>query len=160
MFSRRDKPAPHQQAAQARYQQLVKELSPRSKLGQGLWRAFWVGGAICCLGQALIDLGKNVLHMTNTAAGAFGSSMLVLLTALLTALGVFDKIGQYAGAGSFVPITGFANSMVSAAMEFRREGMILGMGSKLFTIAGPVLVWGVSTSVVTGIIYFIVHAGG
>ena len=143
MFSRKDKPAPHQQAAQARYQQLVKELSPRSKLG-----------------QALLDLGKNVLHMKKTAAGAFGSSMLVLLTALLTALGVFDKIGQYAGAGSFVPITGFANSMVSAAMEFRREGMILGMGSKLFTIAGPVLVWGVSTSVVTGIIYFIVHAGG
>ena len=149
LFGKKDKPTPQE----ARYQQMVKEVSPNSKLGQGLFRAFWVGGVICCLGQALIDIGKNLLDMTNMAAGAFGSSMLVFLTAILTAIGVFDKVGQYAGAGSFVPITGFANSMVAAAMEFRREGMILGMGAKLFTIAGPVLVWGVSVSVVTGLIY-------
>ena len=155
MFSRKDKPTPRQQAAQARYQQLVQEVSPPSRMGQGLWRAFWVGGTICCLGQTLIDGGQRWLQLTPMAAGAFGSSMLVFLTAILTALGVFDRIGQYAGAGSFVPITGFANSMVAAAMEFRREGMVLGLGSKLFTIAGPVLVWGVSASVIAGLAYAI-----
>lgn len=153
MFSKKDKPTPRQQAAQTRYQQLVEEVSPPSQMGKGLLRAFWVGGVICCLGQALTDLGKGWLELSNTAAGAFGSSMLVFLTAILTAVGVFDKIGQYAGAGAFVPISGFANSMVAAAMEFRREGMVLGLGCKLFTIAGPVLVWGVSASVVTGLLY-------
>ena len=149
MFNKKNKPTPEEQ----RYQQLVKQVSPPSKLGQGLFRAYWVGGAICCLGQAFTEVGKSALQMSNMAAGAFGSSALVFLTALLTAVGVFDKIGQYAGAGSFVPISGFANSMVSAAMEFRREGMILGLGAKLFTIAGSVLVWGVSASVVAGLIY-------
>ena len=149
MFDKKNKTTPEEQ----RYQQLVKQVSPPSKLGQGLFRAYWVGGAICCLGQAFTEVGKSALQMSNMAARAFGSSALVFLTALLTAVGVFDKIGQYAGAGSFVPISGFANSMVSAAMEFRREGMILGLGAKLFTIAGPVLVWGVSASVVAGLIY-------
>ena len=153
MFSKKDKPTPRQQAAQERYQQLVEEVSPPSQMGKGLLRAFWVGGAICCLGQALIDLGKGWLELSNMAAGAFGSSMLVFLTAILTAVGVFDRIAQYAGAGAFVPISGFANSMAAAAMEFRREGMVLGLGCKLFTIAGPVLVWGVSASVVTGLLY-------
>ena len=77
----------------------------------------------------------------------------MVLTALLTGIGVFDRIGQYAGAGAFVPISGFANAMVSPAMEFRREGMVLGLGAKLFTLAGPVLVWGVSASVIAGLVY-------
>jgi len=122
-------------------------------MGQGLIRAFWVGGVICVIGQCCIEAGLAWLDMTPSTASTFASMALVFLTALLTGLGVFDKIGQYAGAGAFVPISGFANAMVSPAMEFRREGMVLGLGAKLFTIAGPVLVWGTSASVLVGIVY-------
>ena len=155
MFDKNAKPSPQRQRQLDRYKQLVDRMSPKSDMAKGLLRAFWVGGAICCLGQALQEAAKAFLHMNNTAAGTFCSTVLVFLTALLTGVGVFDRIGQYAGAGAFVPITGFANAMVSPAMEFRREGLVLGLGAKLFTIAGPVLVWGVSVSVLVGIIYAI-----
>lgn len=155
MFDKNAKPSPDRQRQLDRYKQLVETLSPNSKMGQGLFRAFWVGGLICALGQCLIETGVRLLDMTNTAASTFASTVIVFLTALLTGVGVFDRIGQYAGAGAFVPISGFANAMVSPAMEFRREGLVLGLGAKLFTIAGPVLVWGVSASVVVGIIYAI-----
>ena len=155
MFDKNAKPSPQRQRQLDRYKQLVDRMSPKSDMAKGLLRAFWVGGAICCLGQALQEAAKAFLHMNNTAAGTFCSTVLVFLTALLTGVGVFDRIGQYAGAGAFVPITGFANAMVSPAMEFRREGLVLGLGAKLFTIAGPVLVWGVGASVLVGIIYAI-----
>lgn len=155
MFDKNAKPSPQRQQQLDRYKQLVNRMSPKSDMAKGLLRAFWVGGAICCLGQALQEAAKAWLHMNNTAAGTFCSTVLVFLTALLTGVGVFDRIGQYAGAGAFVPITGFANAMVSPAMEFRREGLVLGLGAKLFTIAGPVLVWGVSASVLVGIVYAI-----
>ena len=155
MFDKNAKPSPQRQQQLDRYKQLVDRMSPKSDMAKGLLRAFWVGGAICCLGQALQEAAKAFLHMNNTAAGTFCSTVLVFLTALLTGVGVFDRIGQYAGAGAFVPITGYANAMVSPAMEFRREGLVLGLGAKLFTIAGPVLVWGVSASVLVGIIYAI-----
>ena len=155
MFDKNAKPSPKRQRQLDRYKQLVDRMSPKSDMAKGLLRAFWVGGAICCLGQALQEAAKAFLHMNNTAAGTFCSTVLVFLTALLTGVGVFDRIGQYAGAGAFVPITGFANAMVSPAMEFRREGLVLGLGAKLFTIAGPVLVWGVSASVLVGIVYAI-----
>ena len=160
MFDKNAKPSPRRQAALDRYSQLVDRLSPKSKLGQGLLRAFLVGGAICCLGQGFIEIGLAWLDMTASAASTFASVMIVLLTALLTGVGVFDRIGQYAGAGAFVPISGFANAMVSPAMEFRREGLVLGMGAKLFTIAGPVLVWGVSASVVYGVLYWLITVLG
>lgn len=153
MFDKNDQPGPRRQRRIDRYQQLVEQISPKSDFGMGLLRAFWVGGTICMLGQVLTEAGKAWLHLSNQAAGTFCSTMLVFLTALLTGIGVFDRIGQYAGAGAFVPISGFANAMVSPAMEYRREGMVLGIGAKLFTIAGPVLVWGVSVSVLVGIAY-------
>lgn len=153
MFNKKKQPSPARAAQLARYAELVARLSPKSDMVSGLLRAFWVGGAICCLGQAIIELGRGPLGMTNTAAQTLCSTVLVLLTALLTGIGVFDRIGKYAGAGAFVPISGFANAMVSPAMEFRREGLVLGLGAKLFTIAGPVLVWGVSASVLVGLIY-------
>lgn len=155
MFDNKTPPSPDIARRQARYAQLVDRLSPKSKFSQGLFRAFWVGGVICALGQGFVEIGIRLLGMTPAAASTFCSTLLVFLTALLTGLGIFDKIGQYAGAGSFVPITGFANAMVSPAMEFRREGMVLGLGARLFTIAGPVLVWGTSASVVVGLIYAI-----
>jgi len=156
MFDKNAKPSPRRQAQLDRYCQLVDRLSPKSKMGQGLLRAFWVGAVICALGQGFIEIGLAWLDMTASAASTFASVMIVLLTALLTGIGVFDRIGQYAGAGAFVPISGFANAMVSPAMEFTREGLVLGMGAKLFTIAGPVLVWGTSASVIVGILYAII----
>ena len=135
------------------YSQLTDQFSPPSKMWMGLLNAFWVGGVICVLGQGVIDLGAHVFKLSARDAGSLASIVLVFLTALLTGIGVFDKIGKYAGAGSFVPITCFANAMVSPALEFRREGLVLGLGAKLFTIAGPVLVYGVSASVIVGVIY-------
>ena len=153
MFDKKAKPGQNRQRQLDRYAQLVDKLSPKSKMGQGLLRAFLTGGIICTLGQGFIELGQRYLDMTVTASTTFASMMIVFITAVLTGVGVFDKIGQYGGAGAFVPISGFANAMVSPAMEFRREGLVLGLGCKLFTIAGPVLVWGISASVVVGLIY-------
>ncbi len=140
---------------QKQYKALVEAVSPNSNMAQGLFRAFWVGGVICMLGQGFIDIGVRFLELTVTQASTFASIALILLTAVLTGIGWFDNIGQYAGGGSFVPITGFANAMVSPALEFRREGLVLGLGAKLFTIAGPVLVYGVSSAVIAGLIYWI-----
>lgn len=153
MADKQTKLPPELTARMKRYAEQVARLSPKSEMGKGLFRAFWVGGAICCLGQALLECGRGPLGMNETAASLFCATVLVAITAILTGVGVWDRIGQYAGAGAFVPITGFANAMVSPAMEFRREGMVLGVGAKLFSIAGPVLVWGVSTSVGVGIVY-------
>ena len=155
MFDKKAKPGPARQRQLDRYAQLVDKLSPKSELGQGLFRAFITGGIICTIGQVFIELGQRYMDMMVTTSITFGSMMIVFITAVLTGVGVFDKIGQYGGAGAFVPISGFANAMVSPAMEFRREGLVLGLGAKLFTIAGPVLVWGISISVVVGVIYAI-----
>lgn len=135
------------------YSWLTKQFSPSSKTGSGLLRAFWVGGVICMLGQGISEVGTKFLLMTARDASTLASISLIFLTAVLTGLGVFDKIGKYAGAGSFVPITGFANAMVAPALEFRREGLVLGLGAKLFTIAGPVLVYGIGGSVIYGLIF-------
>ena len=144
-------------AAWENYAALVKKITPKSKLAQGCLRAFWVGGSICTLGQALADIGISFLNLTASSASAFSSITLIFLTALLTGLGVFDRIARYAGAGTVVPITGFANAMVSPAMEFKPEGWVLGTGARLFTIAGPVLVYGISASVVVGIRYYFIR---
>ncbi|MBE5771152.1 MAG: stage V sporulation protein AC [Clostridiales bacterium] len=144
-------------AAWENYAALVKRITPKSKMAQGCLRAFWVGGSICTLGQALADIGVSFLNLTASSASAFSSITLIFLTALLTGLGVFDRIARYAGAGTVVPITGFANAMVSPAMEFKPEGWVLGTGARLFTIAGPVLVYGISASVVVGILYYFIR---
>lgn len=135
------------------YAWLTARLSPPSPVGSGLFRAFWVGGMICVFGQAVSDAGVRLLQMPARDASTLASITLVFLSALLTGLGIFDKLGKYAGAGCFVPITGFANAMVAPALEFRREGLVLGVGAKLFSIAGPVLVYGVGASVIYGLIY-------
>ena len=141
----------------AEYKALISRITPKSKLAVGCWRAFWVGGLICVFGQTLIDYGRASLKLNQSQASAFASIVLVFLTAALTGVGIFDQIAKYAGAGTVVPITGFANAMVSPAMEFRPEGFVLGTGAKLFTIAGPVLVYGVSASVIVGLISYFVR---
>ncbi len=152
-----NKQSPARKAAVENYAAMVRRLTPKSKLGQGCLRAFWVGGIICMAGQAVADLSTLWFHLPANAALTMGSVFLVFLTALLTGIGVFDKIAQYAGAGTVVPITGFANAMVSPAMEFKPEGWVLGTGARLFTIAGPVLVYGISASVVVGILYYFIR---
>ena len=141
----------------AEYAALVKRLTPKSKFMQGCLRSFWTGGLICLLGQIIADMGAAYLHLTAAAALTLGSVVLVFLTALLTGIGIFDRIARYAGAGTVVPITGFANAMVSPAMEFKPEGWVLGTGARLFTIAGPVLVYGISASVLVGILYYLIR---
>ena len=134
------------------YDQMVKRMTPNSQYFQG----FWVGGLICVLGQLISMAGEYWLHLDQSGVSMFTSIVLVFLGTTLTGLGIYDRIGCYAGAGSVVPITGFANSVAAPALEFRREGMILGLGAKLFQIAGPVLVYGIGSSVVAGVIYWII----
>lgn len=136
------------------YAALVQRLAPGSKIGQGMLRSFWVGGVICVIGQMITDCFAILLLWGAQAASTAASICLIFLSALLTGIGVYDRIGKYAGAGSIVPITGFANSVVSPAMEFRREGLVMGVGAKMFTLAGPVLVYGICSSVIVGLITF------
>lgn len=140
----------------AEYAELVKSLAPKSDLNRGMLRAFWVGGLICCMGQAIQDVLGHVFGWGAVSASTASSILLIFISALLTGIGVYDRIGKYAGAGSIVPITGFANSVVSPAMEFRREGLVMGVGAKLFTLAGPVLTYGVSASIIAGLITLLI----
>lgn len=137
-----------------RYAQLVDQLSPKSEIAKGLFRAFWVGGVICMIGQGITDIFVYGLKWGAQASATATSICMIFLAALLTGIGIYDRIGKYAGAGSIVPITGFANSVVAPALEFRREGLVMGVGAKLFTLAGPVLVYGISSSVIVGLITF------
>ena len=143
-----------------RYAELVQRLAPKSEMGQGLLRAFWVGGAICVLGQIITDFFNYRLEWGLQSSATATSVCLIFLSALLTGLGIYDRIGKYAGAGSIVPITGFANSVVAPAMEFRREGLVMGVGAKLFTLAGPVLVYGIGSSIIVGLIAFVMEVMG
>lgn len=139
------------------YQKMVDRLTPNSPKVQGFWRSYWVGGLICVVGQAINALGE-VMGLSYAQTPMFASSVLVVVGTFLTGLGVYDRIGKYAGAGSVVPITGFANSVAAPAMEFRREGMVMGVGARMFSVAGPVLTYGVSASVLYGLILSLVRA--
>ena len=136
------------------YGRLVKEMSPRSPIFKDCMIAFLVGGLICVLGQLAIT-GYTALGLEKQDASTAASMSLVALSALLTGLSLYDDIAKFAGAGTLVPITGFANAVAAPAVEFKTEGFILGVGAKIFQIAGPVIVYGVSASVVYGLIYWI-----
>ena len=136
------------------YSRLVKEASPNSPVVLNCLKAFLVGGAICTVGQGLTDL-YMYLGLVEKNSKSLTSITLIFLGVLLTVLGVYDNIAKHAGAGTLVPITGFANSIASPAIEFKSEGFILGVGAKMFSIAGSVIVYGVSASVVYGLIYWI-----
>ncbi len=137
-----------------RYQQMVKEASPNSHLIADCIKAFVVGGFICSIGQFLTSFFTNT-GFSKDDAGMYTTIVLIFLGILLTGIGVYDKIGKFAGAGSIVPITGFANSVAAPAIEFKKEGFILGVGAKMFIVAGPVIVYGVITSIAVGIIYYV-----
>lgn len=136
------------------YNSYVQELSPKSKSLKNCLNAFWVGGLICALGQLFIN-GFQALDLGKELSGTATSICLVLLSAVLTGFAVYDDIAKFAGAGTLVPITGFANSVVAPAVEFQSENFINGVGSKMFIIAGPVIVYGVTASVIYGLIYWL-----
>ncbi len=142
------------QMSNAEYSRLVDRLAPKSKLWKDLFNAFWTGGLICTLGQLLLN-AFTAAGLDKQAAGTAVSICLVFLSAVLTGLAVYDDIAKLAGAGTLVPITGFANSIVSPAVEFKTEGVVLGTCAKMFTIAGPVLVFGTAASAIYGLIYWL-----
>ncbi len=137
------------------YQQYAAAHAPKSPLFRDSFRAFWVGGLICALGQGLSRLYEDGAGMTRDMASTLTSVSLIFLAVVLTAAGVFDKIARYAGAGTLVPITGFANSVASPAIDSRAEGLVLGVGAKIFTVAGPVLLYGTLAGTLCGVIYYI-----
>jgi len=122
-------------------------------------KAFVIGGGICAAGQGIMELWKVVAGLDMEAAASMTSITMIFIGALLTAIGVYDKLAKHAGAGTIVPITGFANAIVSPAMEFRAEGLVMGMSAKMFVIAGPVLVFGISASIIYGLILLIFRGG-
>lgn len=136
------------------YSELAKRRSPASAMYKTIPMAFVIGGLICCLGEGLLNM-YGAFGLPEDQAGAWTSITLIFLSALLTGLKLYDRIAQHAGAGTLVPITGFANSVVSPALDFKSEGYVLGLGAKMFVIAGPVIVYGISASIVYGIIYYI-----
>ena len=136
------------------YEKLVDDMSPRSPIGRDCFNAFWIGGLVCAVGQVFINLYTR-WGMEKQDASTAASMTLVALSALLTGLSLYDDIAKHAGAGTLVPITGFANAIAAPAVEYKTEGMILGVGAKIFTSAGPVIVYGVTASVVYGLIYWI-----
>ena len=140
------------------YGLLAKHRSPDTKVCKTLPMAFLVGGLICCIGQALSDIYSGA-GLDKTSAGTLTSVTLVFLSALLTGFGIYDKIAKHAGAGTLVPITGFANAVVSPALEFKTEGYVLGVGAKIFIIAGPVIVYGLAASAVYGVILYMTQLG-
>lgn len=137
------------------YGELAKKRSPASAMYKTIPMAFLIGGGICTIGEALLNL-YGALGLSQDDAGALTSMSLIFLSVLLTGFKLYDRIAQVGGAGSLVPITGFANAVSSPAVEFKSEGFVLGLGAKMFIIAGPVIVYGISASIIYGIIYYII----
>ena len=142
------------QLSQQAYETLVEELKPKPRVGKNCLWAFGVGGFICALGQTILNLFL-LAGLEKKAASGYTTVIMVFLGAFLTGIGVYDKIGKHAGAGSIVPITGFSNAIVAPAMEFKREGYIFGVGARIFSIAGPTLLFGFAASVLIGLVYFV-----
>lgn len=144
-----------EQSIKNKFTQYSKEAEPKPKLLKNCFNAFWVGGLFCDLGQLFMNIFLN-FGVPRDDVGTYVSVVMVFIGAFLTGIGVYDKIAGFAGAGTVVPITGFSNSIVSPAMEFKKEGYVFGVAAKMFTIAGPVLVYGIGSSVVVGLIYYII----
>ncbi len=146
--------------AKKEYEQFVKEVTPKQKLFPNMGKAFVVGGLICVLGQILLRIGKTQFSLNQDDAGAWCSLILILCSVILTGLNIYQKIVTFAGCGALVPITGFANSVAAPAIEYQKEGQVFGIGAKIFTIAGPVLLYGVFSSWLLGLIYWLWSIAG
>lgn len=147
-------------AENQQYKERVKQVTPTKNLLIQMGKAFITGGIICCIGQAILNYGANTMGLDKETAGAWCSMLLVLLSVLLTGFNLYPKIVEWGGAGALVPITGFANSVAAPAIEYKKEGQVYGIGCKIFTIAGPVILYGIFTSWVLGLIYWIMKCMG
>ena len=143
------------EAEKQQYQAQVKNVTPTHNLFIQMGKAFLVGGVICCIGQAILNYATNSAGLDKDTAGAWCSMLLVLLSVLLTGFNIYPKLVEWGGAGALVPITGFANSVSAPAIEYQKEGQVFGIGCKIFTIAGPVILYGIFTSWLLGLVYWI-----
>ena len=141
-----------------KYQELVNKLSPNSKLTSNCIKAFFIGGLFCLAGQFILNTFKNY-GLSQDNAATYTSILLIFIGVLLTGFGLYQRLGKFAGAGSAVPITGFANAVAAAAIEFKKEGHIMGVGARMFILAGPVIVFGTCTSMLVGILYYFTKGG-
>ena len=137
------------------YAKYVKSVTPTHSLGLQMLKAFWVGGSICLLGEFIVNVAINNFELDQKTAGSWCSLILVLLAVLLTGFNLFSRLVKFGGAGALVPITGFANSVAAPAIEYQSEGQVFGIGCKIFTIAGPVILYGVFVSWLLGVIYYV-----
>ncbi|SDG78361.1 SpoVA/SpoVAEb family sporulation membrane protein [Marvinbryantia formatexigens] len=137
------------------YNEYVKQVTPTHSLWSNMWHAFVTGGAICTLGQFIINMAMN-LGADKKLAGTWCSVLLVLISVILTGCGIYQRLAKFGGAGTLVPITGFANSVAAPAIEFQKEGQVFGIGCKIFTIAGPVILYGIFSGWVLGLIYWMI----
>lgn len=143
-----------QQKQQKQYQEYVKKITPVHSLGLNMCKAFLTGGIICVLGQFILNYTKS-LGLDKDTSGSWCSLILILISVILTGFNLYSKIGKFGGAGSLVPITGFANSVAASAIEYKAEGQVFGIGCKIFTIAGPVILYGILSSWILGVIYYL-----
>lgn len=147
------------QKKQKEYEKYVKQMTPVHSLPLNMAKAFLTGGVICMLGQWILNLCQNI-GMERQMAGAWTSGTLILLSVILTGLNIYPKLAKFGGAGTLVPITGFANSVAASAIEFQKEGQVMGIGCKIFTIAGPVILFGIFSSWILGVIYWLLKIAG
>ncbi|MCI6005421.1 MAG: stage V sporulation protein AC [Blautia sp.] len=148
-----------QKQKQKEYEKYVKEITPTHSLPRNMAKAFLTGGLICVIGQFILNFAKS-RGLDQEMAGSWCSMILILLSVILTGLNLYPKIGKFGGAGALVPITGFANSVAASAIEYKAEGQVFGIGCKIFTIAGPVILYGIMSSWILGLIYYILKAIG
>ena len=151
--------SPIQQEKQKKYQEYVKQITPTHNLPLNMGKAFVTGGIICLVGQFILNFAKS-RGLDSEMAGTWCSVTLILISVILTGLNIYPKIGKFGGAGALVPITGFANSVAASAIEYKAEGQVFGIGCKIFTIAGPVILYGIMSSWILGVIYYIFEAIG
>ncbi len=155
MAQNQEKPKTEQQQKEQDYRQHVEQVTPKYSLPVQMAKAFVMGGIICLIGQFLLNYATNQMGLDQETAGSWCSMLLVLLSVLLTGFNIYPKLVEWGGGGALVPITGFANSVASAAIEYQKEGQVFGIGCKIFTIAGPVILYGIFTSWVLGVVYWI-----
>ena len=155
MAQNQEKPKTEQQQKEQDYRQHVEQVTPKYSLPVQMAKAFVMGGIICLIGQFLLNYATNQMGLDQETAGSWCSMLLVLLSVVLTGFNIYPKLVEWGGGGALVPITGFANSVASAAIEYQKEGQVFGIGCKIFTIAGPVILYGIFTSWVLGVVYWI-----
>ena len=159
-MTQNQKPQTMQEKKEQKYQEHVEQVTPKYNLAWQMCKAFITGGIICLIGQFILNYATNTVGLDKETAGSWCSMLLVLISVILTGFNLYSGMVEWGGAGALVPITGFANSIASAAIEYQKEGQVFGIGCKIFTIAGPVILYGIMTSWVLGVIYWLMRLWG